>query len=94
MKFSSFALAAALSAASYGVAQAQSSNTLTEDPRLCVSRATALDVNRDTYIDAQEYESYGRIATNVDTNGDGRISAEERTVACRDGALEALRPKN
>lgn len=93
MKFASFALAAALSAASFGVAQAQSP-TLMEDPQLCVSRVAALDQNRDTYVDAGEYESYGRIATNVDLDGDGRISAEERVVACRDGALEALRPQN
>lgn len=93
MKFSSFALAAALSAASFGVANA-ASPTLTEDPRLCTSRVAALDVDRDTYVDAGEYETYGRIATNVDTDGDGRISENERVVACRDGALEALQPKN
>ncbi len=36
---------------------------------------------------------YGKIDTKVDTNGDGRLSKKEMTVACNDKTMQALEPK-
>lgn len=64
------------------------------NPDNCVADIGALDANGDGYVDNTEYASYGRVEMNVDTDGDGRISADERIVACREGALQALKPEN
>ena len=92
MRFTSLGVAALLSVGTFSTAFAQS-NTFAPDPRNCVSNVSALDINDDSYVDNREMAEYGRIETNVDTNRDDRISRNEVTVACRDGALEALQPK-
>jgi hypothetical protein len=92
MKLMSMGVAAIIAASTFGVAQAQQ-NHFGPDPKTCVSNVSALDTNGDSYVDNTEMAEYGRIENNVDTNGDGRISAQETTVACRDGALQALKPQ-
>jgi hypothetical protein len=89
MRIMSLGAAAIIAATTFGAAQAQKVN-----PENCVANVAALDVNGDGYVDSQEMAQYGRIETNVDTDGDGRISNQETTVACRDGAMAALKPKN
>lgn len=81
-------MAAGLSFAS--LAQAQEMYT---DPDKCVSEIGALDANGDGYVDNTEYSAYGTIETNVDTDGDGKISNDEKVVACKGGAMKALAPK-
>jgi len=92
VKFTSLGVAALLGVGTFSTAFAQS-NTFSADPQNCVSNVSALDTNRDSYVDNSEMAEYGRIETNVDTDRDGRISPKEVTVACRDGALETLQPK-
>ena len=92
MRFTSLGVAALLSVGTFSTAFAQS-KTFSADPQNCVSNVSALDTNGDSYVDNREMAEYGRIETNVDTNRDGRISSNEVTVACRDGALDALQPK-
>ena len=92
MKFINLGVAALMTAGTFGTAFAQQT-TFSPDPRNCVSNVSALDTNGDNYVDNTEMAEYGRIETNVDTDRDGRISSNEVTVACRDGALEALQPK-
>lgn len=62
------------------------------DPDKCVSEIGALDKNGDGYVDNTEHSQYGRIDTNVDTDGDGKISGDEKVVACKGGAMQALNP--
>jgi hypothetical protein len=93
MKIMSLGAAAILAATTFGAAQA-AQNTFAANPENCVANVAALDLNGDSYVDSQEMAQYGRIESNVDTDGDGRISNQETTVACRDGALAALEPKN
>jgi hypothetical protein len=92
VKLVSLGVAALVGVGSFGTAFAQS-KTFAPDPQTCVSNVSALDVNADTFVDNREMAQYGRIETNVDTDGDGRISSNEVTVACRDGALDALEPE-
>ena len=92
MKIVNLGVAALISVGTFGTAFAQS-KTLGPDPQNCVSRVSALDTNGDSYVDNREMAEYGRIETNVDTNGDGRISSNEVTVACRNGAMDALQPE-
>ena len=92
MKLTSLGVAALISVGTFGTAFAQS-KTFGADPQNCVSNVSALDTNGDSYVDNGEMATYSRIETNVDTDGDGRISRNEVTVACRDGALDALQPK-
>ena len=75
-----------------GVANAQTS--VYQDPDKCSAEVGALDVNNDRYISDAEIEGRGSISTNVDTDGDGRISQEEMTVACDNKLMEALKPAN
>lgn len=94
MKITTFAIAAAMTAASFGVASAQSGSSFKSDPSQCMANVGALDKNGDGFLDNSEMSAYGRVETNVDVNGDGRISAQEMTVVCRDGAAQALQPKS
>ncbi|MBU1211337.1 MAG: hypothetical protein KJ587_08700 [Alphaproteobacteria bacterium] len=71
------------------VAQAQEMYT---DPDKCVAEVGKLDVDGDGYVDNNEYSAYGRIETNVDTDKDGKISGDEKVVACKGGAMQALKP--
>jgi hypothetical protein len=91
VKLVSLGVAALIGAGMFSGAFAQS-NTFGADPQTCVSNIGALDTNGDGFVDNREMAAYGRIESNVDTNGDGRISSNEVVVACRDGALEALKP--
>ena len=54
----------------------------------------ALDVNGDGYIDKAELGDTVKVDPGVDQDGDGRISNEEQAVACRTGAVTALKGKN
>ena len=92
MKKTLTTLAAALAAALVFSPIAQAKDMYT-DPDKCVAEVGALDVNGDGYVDNDEYAAYGRVETNVDTDGDGRISGDEKVVACKDGAMQALKPK-
>ena len=81
-----YVLAAACIALSFGSVQAQTR----VDPDKCIAEIGALDTNGDGYVDGREFARYGQIETNVDTDHDGWISAEERTVACRRGVFRSL----
>ncbi len=83
------ALAGVLSVAAMSPAFAQS---VYSSPENCVAEVGKLDTNGDGYVDNTEASQYGRIETNVDTNGDGRLSADERTVACKSGLMDAFKP--
>ena len=75
-------------ASSGAIAQAQ----MYTDPDKCVAEISALDTNRDGFVDNNEMSAYGRVETNVDTNNDGRISNDEKVVACKNGVMRALKP--
>ena len=91
MKHMNVALASLLLLGAAGVAQAQNSPYAT--PQECTADVTALDVNNDGYVTSEEISGRGTIETNVDTDGDGRISLQEMTVACNSKTMEALTPK-
>ena len=92
MKLTSMTFAAAIAAglAFAPVAQAKEMYT---DPEKCIAEIGELDANNDGYVDNTEYSKYGRIEMNVDTDRDGRISNDEKVVACKAGAMQALAPK-
>jgi hypothetical protein len=75
-----------------GVANAQSS--VYQDPAQCNAEVMALDTDADGFVTGDEMGNRGTIATNVDTDGDGRISREEVTVGCDNSLVEALEPKS
>jgi len=81
-----FALAAFTTAAN---AQAN----VYQDPDKCMAEMTALDSDGDGFITGDEMGTRGTIATQVDTNDDGRIAPEELTVACDNNLVQALNPK-
>ena len=92
MKHLNIALASLLLVgAAGGVANAQNSPYL--NAQECTSEVSALDVNSDGYVTSEEIRGRGTIETNVDTDGDGRISQNEMTVACNSKTMEALTPK-
>lgn len=72
-------------------ANAQSS--VYTNPEECSADVGALDVNNDGYVTDAEMAGRGTIETNVDTDGVGRISRDEMTVACNDKTMQALKPK-
>lgn len=92
MKYSMFAVAATI-AAGLALSPAVNAKEMYTDPDKCVSEIGALDANGDGFVDNTEYSQYGKIDTNVDTDGDGTISEDEKVVACKAGAMEALAPK-
>ena len=53
MKFTSLGVAALLGVGTFSTAFAQS-NTFSADPQNCVSNVSALDTNRDSYVDNSE----------------------------------------
>ena len=59
----------------------------------CLTALGALDVDGDGYVDKAELADNVRIEANVDSDGDGRISNAEQTVACRTGAVTGLKGK-
>ena len=91
MKLIHAGLASLLIIGTAGSAFAQSS--VYTDPKQCTTEVGGLDVNADGYVDAAEMKGRGEINTNVDVNGDGRISRDEMTVACDSKTMEALTPK-
>ena len=92
MKLAHAAIASILILAPAGTAFAQQ-NVFTS-PDECMNNALSLDANGDGFIDARERTGHEEIQTNVDTNGDGRISRSEMTVVCNSSTSDALKPKN
>jgi Ca2+-binding EF-hand superfamily protein len=72
-----------------GFANAQSS--VYQDPDQCKSEVGALDADTDGFVTEEEMADRGTIETNVDTDGDGKISQEEMVVACDNSLVEALK---
>ena len=91
MKTVNIGLASLLLFGMAGVANAQTSTY--QDPDQCRAEVTALDVDSDGYITDAEIADRGNIETNVDTDGDGRISSDEVVVACDSKLMDALTPK-
>jgi len=91
MKTVNIGLASLLLLGMAGVANAQTSPY--QDPAQCRAEVTALDVNGDGYITDAEIAGRGSIETNVDTDGDGRISGDEVVVACDSKLMDALTPQ-
>jgi hypothetical protein len=88
----SIALAAALTIAA-GASAAQALPAVGEpydSPAQCIADYSRLDTNHDGRIDTKESEKYPGIRENVDVNGDGIISGDESTVACKKGLARAF----
>ncbi|MEL6299221.1 MAG: hypothetical protein AAFV26_07095 [Pseudomonadota bacterium] len=85
---STLALAAALPLFAISGATAA---TMYTDPDACVADYNKLDVNKDGYVDNTEASEYASVETNVDVDGDGKYSADERTVACKEGRMSAFK---
>ncbi len=95
MKLSHMALAALVTVGgATGISAVNAASPDYVDPQLCVADVGKLDANGDGYVDSREYPNFSKIESDVDVNGDGRISAEERTVACKKGAVDALEGKH
>jgi hypothetical protein len=90
MKFAPIGLAAMMSLGLIGVGNAAPF----ADESDCVAKIGALDMNKDGYVDNTERAQYTNLETNVDTDKDGKISMDERTVACKSGAVKALQGKD
>jgi hypothetical protein len=90
MKLAHAAIASILILAPAGTAFAQ--QDVFTSPDECMNNALSLDANGDGFLDAQERIGNERIQTNVDTNGDGRISQSEMTVLCNSATSDALQP--
>lgn len=93
MKLTNIALAALISAGAIGGFTTANAAPYT-DPEMCVADIGKLDLNGDGFVDNTEMAEYDQIKTGVDTDGDGKISNEETTVACKNGAVDALKPKS
>lgn len=59
-----------------------------QDPDLCVAEIDKLDANNDGFVDNTEWPSISEVHKNVDVDGDGRISQDEKTVSCEEGVVE------
>lgn len=59
----------------------------------CIADYSRLDTNNDGVIDPNESSQYIYIRENVDVDGDGSISANERRVACEKGIAKAFLPE-
>lgn len=57
----------------------------------CIAELAKLDHNSDGFVENKDLAEYGPVATNVDLDNDGRLSAEERRVACESGLLKPLK---
>ncbi|MEL7303869.1 MAG: hypothetical protein AAGJ53_09270 [Pseudomonadota bacterium] len=84
---SMLALAATLPFVALSGAQAA---TMYTDPDACIADYGKLDTNGDGFTDNTEMSEYARVEQNVDVDGDGKYSAEERTVACKEGRMSAF----
>ena len=84
MKLASFGLAALLCLGALSAAQAAAYGSTEE----CLG---ALDIDGDGYVDKAEQTGSVKIETGADSDGDGRLSNAEQTVACRTGAVTALK---
>jgi hypothetical protein len=91
IKLTSIALASAFALAMTTGVNAQVQDQAYKSPEDCVADYGRLDANGDGVIDKGESSSYAFIRQNVDVNGDGNISAEERTASCERGVAKAFR---
>ncbi len=57
----------------------------------CIAELAKLDRNADGFVENNDMAEYGPVATNVDLDNDGRLSSEERRVACESGLLKPLK---
>lgn len=89
MTFSRLALAAMMSLGLAGGVTIANAAPF-EDPELCVAEIGKLDVNNDGFVDNSEWPSISEVHRNVDVDGDGRISQDEKTVSCKEGIVEAF----
>jgi hypothetical protein len=60
----------------------------------CLGAMEALDADGDGYVDKTEQGDTIVVEAAVDKDGDGRISNAEQTVACRTGAVTAVKGKD
>ncbi len=76
------------------LASAQAANVVGQaykSPADCIADYGTLDTDNDGRIDADESNEYIFIRENVDVDGDGVISDEEKRVACERGIAKAFR---
>lgn len=90
-KLTTMALAALFSASSVCGAMAQVQGQAYKSPEDCVADYGKLDTNQDGNIDDNESTQYKFIREDVDVNGDGMISDEEKRVSCERGIAKAFR---
>ena len=80
----------ALCATLVPAAQAQSS---VPTAQACIAEMSQLDKNADGFVENKDLAEYGPVETNVDIDNDGRLSVEERRIACESGLLKPLKTK-
>lgn len=91
MRFATLGLACAMALTSLTGAHAQVQGQAYKSPEDCIADYGRLDTNNDGIIDNTESSKYMFIREDVDVNGDGMISADERRVACERGIAKAFR---
>ena len=57
----------------------------------CIAELAQLDRNGDGFVENKDLHVYGPVASNVDLDNDGRLSANERRLACESGLLKPLK---
>lgn len=94
LKFANIGLAALFAVAIASSANAQIPTAQAyKSPDQCIADYGRLDTNNDGNIDPNESSEYLYIRENVDVDGDGTISADERRVACQKGIAKAFLPE-
>ena len=86
MKLASVGLAACLCLGTVSAANAAAAYGSTEE---CLAALGALD--SDGYVDKAEQTDSVKVDAGADSDGDGRLSNAEQTVACRTGAVTATK---
>jgi hypothetical protein len=85
------ALAALIAGSSALAIPASAQQGIEWTPESCKSEWTKVDANEDGKLSAKEAQPYTQVKTNIDTDNDGVITADEYTVACTGGAFKDMK---